>query len=379
MKRCPYARQCGGCQYQGIPYEEQLLRKQKRSEELLGSFGKVEPVIGSDPSLRYRNKAQISFMYTNKKILMGNYMTGTHRIVETERCELLPDLTNEIFLTIRDLLISFRFSVFNEHTMEGFLRHVLIRTDSNAEKAMVTLVTGTKIFPKKKDFLKELLHRHPQIVTVIQNVNNRHTSMILGDYSTVLYGKGYIEDELCGYRFRISPESFYQINHAQTEKLYAGAIIAADPGPQDTVLDAYCGIGTIGICMAEKVNKVIGVEINKQAIQDARINAEINHLKNTVYYAEDAGEFMRKHAKQKDIDTVIMDPPRAGADKVFLSSLVQLNPKKIVYISCNPETQKRDLQYLTAKGYKTGLIQPYDLFPMTEHIETIVLLQKLNS
>ncbi|MBQ6222650.1 MAG: 23S rRNA (uracil(1939)-C(5))-methyltransferase RlmD [Solobacterium sp.] len=379
MKRCPYARQCGGCQYQGIPYEEQLKRKQKRSEELLGSFGKVEPIIGSDPYLQYRNKAQISFMSMNKKILMGNYMTGTHRIVEIEQCELLPDLTNEIFRTIRELLLSFRLSVFNEHTMEGFLRHVLIRTDSNAEKAMVTLVTGTKIFPKKKDFLKELLRRHPQIISVIQNVNARHTSMILGDYSMVLYGKGYIEDELCGYRFRISPESFYQINHAQTEKLYASAILAADPNPQDTVLDAYCGIGTIGICLAEKVNKVIGVEINKQAIRDAGINAEINHLENTVYFAEDAGEFMRKHSKQKDIDTVIMDPPRAGADKVFLSSLVQLNPKKIVYISCNPETQKRDLQYLTARGYKVGLIQPYDLFPMTEHIESVVKLTRTRS
>jgi 23S rRNA (uracil1939-C5)-methyltransferase len=242
---------------------------------------------------------------------------------------------------------------------------------------MVVLVSGVNVFPKKRQFVNALLERHPEITTVVWNINDKRTSLVLGNRFEVLFGSGRIEEELCGFRFRISPSAFYQINPVQTEVLYNKALEFASLNNTDTVIDAYCGTGTIGILASESAGQVIGVELNADAVRDARENAKINNAKNIKFIKADAGRFMLVMAKEKQkADVVIMDPPRAGSDKAFLSSLVSLSPERVVYISCNPETQQRDLFFLVKNGYKVRKIQPVDMFPHTKHVETVVLMTK---
>jgi 23S rRNA (uracil1939-C5)-methyltransferase len=282
---------------------------------------------------------------------------------------------DEIIVTVRKLLKSFKLRAFNDTTMKGFLRHVLIKRGFSSGQIMVVLVTSVMDFPKESQFINALLSRHPEITTIVQNVNNKFTSLILGEESRVLYGDGYIEENLCGFKFRISPKAFYQINPTQTEVLYGKAMEFAELSGRERVLDAYCGTGTIGIIASKNAKSVIGVELNGDAVKDAKVNAELNGIKNIEFYKDDAGKFMVKAAEAGEkFDTVIMDPPRAGASLEFLKSLVFLAPEKIVYISCNPETQARDFSYLTRKGYKVRKIQPVDMFPHTEHVETVALL-----
>lgn len=375
-EKCPVSELCGGCQYQGIPYKEQLLIKQKYTEKLLGGFHKVKPIIGADCPTHYRNKVQVHFEKGHDgNIYMGNYVESTHQVVDVEDCMIASTTANRIFQTIKQLIKKFKISIFDEDTMHGFLRHVLIRT-SHEEEVMVVLVTGTPRFYKQKEFLSALIKKHPEITTIVQNINNRHTSMILGQKNNVLYGKGWIVDELCGYQFRLSSHSFYQINHAQTEKLYKTAIAFAQLTGKEKVLDAYCGIGTIGMILSSYAKEVEGVEINAHAIQDAIKNAKLNKVTNIQFTCEDASSFMRKKAKEKkEYDVVIVDPPRSGLDKAFIEALKKLKPKRIVYISCNPVTQKRDLQLLK-QFYVVKDIQPVDMFPYTNHVETVVKLSQ---
>ena len=245
---------------------------------------------------------------------------------------------------------------------------------------MVVLVLSSPILPSKNNFVKALRKEHPEITTIILNINDKQTSMVLGERQTVLYGKGYIEDELCGCTFRISPKSFYQVNPVQTEILYNKAIELAGLTGKETVIDAYCGIGTIGLIASKHAKEVIGVELNSDAIKDAIINAKQNGIKNVIFYNKDAGEFMVEQAQmEKKIDVVFMDPPRAGSDEAFLSSVVKLSPEKVVYISCNPETLATDLEYLVARGYQAETIVPVDMFAWTGHVETVVALHRTNS
>jgi 23S rRNA (uracil1939-C5)-methyltransferase len=261
--------------------------------------------------------------------------------------------------------------------MKGFLRHVLIKRGFSSGEIMVVLVTATMDFPKESKFINALLSRHPEITTIVQNVNNKFTSLILGEESRVLYGSGYIEENLCGFRFRISPKAFYQINPTQTEVLYNKALDFAELSGEEKVLDAYCGTGTIGIIASGKAKKVIGVELNADAVKDAKVNAELNSVKNIDFFEADAGKFMVETAHNGDnFDVVIMDPPRAGASLEFLRCLCELAPERVVYVSCNPETLARDLSFLTRKGYKVRRIQPVDMFPHTEHVETVCSLVK---
>ena len=378
MKKCSAAGICGGCRYQGMEYQHQLDAKQKKTEKLLSGFGHVEKIEGCEDPYRYRNKVQVSFgKDDHNRIIMGNYVTSTHTIVPVSDCQLASEKANHIFNTIRKLAVSFRLSIFDEHSMQGFLRHVMVRNSSDDEEYMVVIVSGSPVFPRKNDCINALLKECPYITTIIHNVNNRHTSMILGPRSNVIYGKGYIEDELCGKLYRLSAQSFYQINHAQTEKLYRTAVEFAALTGKERVIDAYCGIGTIGMTVADKAREVLGVEINQQAIRDAVKNAKVNGVTNIRFDCQDAGKYMVELAKDNQkIDVVIMDPPRAGADEAFLSSLVRLKPEKIVYISCNPVTQKDDLNYLCKRGYQVKRIKPFDLFPFTEHVECVALLKK---
>ena len=373
--KCPHRKKCGGCQLQNLTYQKQLSFKQVKVIKLLGKYHHINEIIGMDEPYHYRNKVQAAFSERKGEIISGVYQSSTHNIVPVDSCLIEDQKADEIIVTIRKLLKSFKLRAFNDVTMKGFLRHVLIKRGFSSGEIMVVLVTAIMDFPKSSQFVNALLSRYPEITTVVQNVNNKFTSLILGEDSRVLYGKGYIEENLCGFRFRISPKAFYQINPTQTEVLYNKAIDFAELTGAEKVLDAYCGTGTIGIIASAKAGKVVGVELNSEAVKDAKVNAELNNVKNIEFFEDDAGKFMVKSAqKGESFDVVIMDPPRVGASLEFLRCLAELAPQKIVYVSCNPETMARDISFLTRKGYKARRIQPVDMFPHTEHVETVALL-----
>lgn len=377
---CPVERKCGGCQYLNLSYQKQLRIKQERVAGLLKPYCKVFPVTGMEQPLHYRNKVHAVFDRTKEgKIVSGIYQEGTHKVVPVDSCLIENEKADAIIRDIRGLLRSFKIKTYDEDTGYGLLRHVLIRTGHKTGQVMVVLVLGSPILPSKNNFVRALRELHPEITTIIINVNDKKTSMVLGEKESVIYGKGYIEDELCGCRFRISSKSFYQVNSVQTELLYRKAVELAGLTGKERVIDAYCGIGTIGIIAAAQAGEVISVELNRDAVRDAVRNAAQNQVKNVSVYQNDAGVFMTGMAEQNEhADVVFMDPPRAGSDEAFLSSVVMLAPKRIVYISCNPETMARDLKYLTAHGYRAEGAWPFDMFPFTEEIECVALLQKSN-
>lgn len=378
---CPVYKKCGGCQLQNLSYPEQLKFKQNKVERLLKKFCKVEPIIGMENPYHYRNKVQAAF-YTNKsgKIISGVYQSGTHHVVGIDSCRIEDVIADKIIVAVRKLLPSFKMTTYNEDTGKGFLRHILVKRGFATNQIMLVIVTGTPVFPSKNNFVKAILKEFPEITTIVQNVNNYNTNLVLGENQKVLYGKGYIEDVLCGCRFRISPKSFYQINPVQTEVLYNTAMDYADLKGNETVLDTYCGIGTIGIVAAKRgAGRVIGVELNGDAVRDAIVNARANNLKNIRFYKGDAGEFMYEASDEDEKpDVVFMDPPRAGSDTKFLDSLIKMSPKTVVYVSCNPETLARDLDYVTKhSNYKIRKIRPVDMFPHTAHVECVVLMSRV--
>lgn len=417
---CPYAKKCGGCDYQGMPYEKQLKEKQAYVQKQVGNFCKVLPILGMDEPYHYRNKVHAVFDIEKKRgsrpggrgngkaangkqgngkngrlaakpapggIISGVYKAGTHEVINIDACQIEDELSSAIIRDIRGLLHSFKIRTYDEDTGYGLLRHVLVRRGFHSGEVMVVLVLGSPVLPSKNHFVKALRELHPEISTVIVNVNDKRTSMVLGDKESVIYGKGYIEDTLCGCTFRISPKSFYQVNPVQTELLYGKAIAYAGLTGKETVVDAYCGTGTIGIIAAKSAKKVIGVELNRDAVRDAVKNAKCNNVKNIDFYNADAGQFMVEMAEYRadakagekngadEVDVVFMDPPRAGSDEAFLASVVTLAPKRVVYVSCNPETLARDLLYLTKHGYLAQECQPVDMFPWTKHVESVVLMQ----
>ena len=378
LKKCTVSKKCGSCQYQGISYKEQLAVKQKKMNKLLKKFANVKPIIGMENPFYYRNKVHAVFDRDRKgNIICGTYEAKTHKVVPVEECLIEDKISQEIIRTIRDMLKSFKIKTYDEDTGYGLLRHVLVRRGFSTGEIMVVLVAASPIFPSKNNFVKALRKKYPQITTVVLNVNDKKTSMVLGERDIVLYGKGFIRDNLCGCSFRISPQSFYQVNPVQTEILYKTAIEYAGLGRKETVIDAYCGIGTIGLVAAGKAKNVIGVELNPDAVHDAKINARENKITNTRFYQGDAGEFMEKMAEEgESADVVFMDPPRTGSDKKFMSSVIKLAPSRIVYISCGPESLARDLEYFTGHGYTVRKIQPVDMFSFTDHCENVVLLRR---
>lgn len=374
MKECPNFGKCGGCQYLNMPYEKQLEVKQKWISELLKPFCKVHPIIGMKDPYHYRNKVH-AVMARDKKgrIISGVYKEGTHFVLPVNRCLIEDEKADEIIETIRELLPSFKMKVYDEDTGYGFLRHVLVRVARATGEIMVVLVTASPVFPSRNNFVKALRTKHPEITTIVQNVNNRGTSMVLGDKETVLYGPGFIVDVLCGCRFRISSKSFYQVNPVQTELLYNLAIQAAGLTGKETVVDAYCGIGTIGIVASAHAKEVIGVELNKDAVRDAVTNAKMNQVKNIRFYANDAGRFMVQMASEgAKADVVFLDPPRSGSTEEFIKAVKVLSPKRVVYISCGPETLARDLKVFEKCGYKAKEAWGVDMFPFSGHCEVCV-------
>ena len=378
QKICPYAKKCGGCQYQGVPYPAQLKKKQNKVQGLLKKFGTVKPVIGMKNPYFYRNKVHAVFDRDRKgNIISGIYEAGSHRVVPIEQCLIEDEKSQEIIRTIRGMLKSFKIKTYDEDTGYGLLRHVLVRRGFHTGEVMVVLVVASPIFPSKNNFVKALRKEHPEVSTVVLNINDKNTSMVLGEREIVLYGKGFIRDTLCGKSFRISPKSFYQVNPVQTEILYRKAVEFAGLTGKEKVIDAYCGIGTIGLVAADKAREVIGIELNKDAVRDARINTRENKAVNISFRQGDAGEFMEAMAEAgEQAEVVFMDPPRSGSSEKFLNSVSRLSPEKIVYISCNPETLARDLLFLTKKKYQVEEIQPVEMFCFTEHMECVVLMSR---
>ena len=374
---CESAERCGSCAYAGMKYDNELKVKQNYIDKLFKEVCPVDEITGMYRPVYYRNKVHaVVGEDKNGNIITGTYEQNSHVIVPVSECLLEDSQCSRIIATLRELFKSFKYKPYNEDKGTGFIRHILLRKGFSTKEIMLVIVTAGVAFPSKNNFLKALCEKHPEITTIVQNINDRRTSMVLGKRNIVLKGKGYIEDVLCGCRFRISPTSFYQINHQQTEKLYKKAIQLADISKNDTVIDAYCGIGTIGIVASKKAGKVIGVELNSEAVSDAKINASINNIKNVTFVNADAGDFLVEYAKNAKADVVIMDPPRSGSTPEFLNSLLKIKPDRIVYISCGPDTQARDIKVLVKGGYKVTACQPFDLFPHTEHVETVVGLHR---
>lgn len=376
---CKVNKRCGGCQLSNMSYAEQLKFKQNQLEGLLSGFCKVNKIIGMENPFHYRNKVQAAFYYDfrRKRIMSGVYQSNSQTIVPVDSCMLENENADRIIVTVRKLCKSFKIQPYDIKKGYGFLRHVLVRTGSKTGEVMVVIVSATPVFPSRNNFVKALLKEHPQITTVVHNINNSEVNLMLGERSKTLYGKGYIEDELCGFKFRISPDSFYQVNPVQCETLYNKAVEFAQLTGRETVFDSYCGTGTIGIIASKNAKQVLGVELNRNAVKDAISNAKLNGVENIYFTCDDAGEYLEYITGEGErFDVVMMDPPRTGASVKFLDSVVKAEPKRIVYVSCNPVTLKRDLEHLVKKGYSVNEIQPLDMFPFTKHIETVVKLSK---
>ena len=372
MKTCPIAKKCGGCAYIHEEYEATLTNKQEYVQKLFGKI-KVNPVIGMEDPYHYRHKIYAAF-YSDKngKMRAGLYEESTHKLIDSRMCLIQHVKANDILKTICSLSDSFKIQPYDERNGRGVLRHAYIRISHETGKVMLVLVIGSKALPSSKAFVNEIIKAHPEIETVILNFNHEFTSMVLGKKSVTLYGKGWITDSISGLSFRISPESFYQVNPVQTEVIYRTAMEMAQLKNTDTVLDVCCGTGTITLSAAKLCRKAVGVEINAQAVKDAKKNMEHNGIANCEFYADDAEHYIQTLRTSPDV--IFLDPPRNGMSEKFLQTIGRLKTKKIIYISCNPATQIRDIRILAKMGYRAKEVQPVDNFPFTKHIETVCLL-----
>ena len=375
---CKIAKKCNSCQLNNLSYEEQLKFKFNKCIKFLGSYNRIEPVIAMENPFSYRNKAQAVFKRErDKSISWGLYKSTTNTLVKTRECKLHTKHSNEIFNTLCALFKSFKIAPFDPFKGTGFIKSVVIREGFASGEVMVIINGADPIFPAKKTFVSALIKKHPYITTVVTTVNKDRRKLFTGKTQDVLFGDGYIKDTLCDKTFIISPQSFYQINPVQTKKLYEKAIELAQLNGTQTVLDAYCGVGTIGICACDKAKKVYAVESVKDAIIDAKKNAKINKISNIDFVCADAKDYIETLKNENvNIDVAFVDPPRAGCSKEFLNSVIDMQIKTLVYISCNIETQSRDLHLLKQNGYKVEHIQPVDMFPHTNHIECIALIKK---
>ncbi|MCQ2742502.1 MAG: 23S rRNA (uracil(1939)-C(5))-methyltransferase RlmD [Bacilli bacterium] len=379
--RCPVCSACGGCCYQQLSYKTQLEYKTKKVKEQFKKIGHMDvsplPCLGMEDPYNYRNKIQMPFGYDKRhQIVCGFYKQKTHQIIPITECAIEDKRASAILSAIKDLLKGFKLEPYNEDTGYGLLRHVLIRCSHYRSEIMVVLITAYDTFPGRNNFVKELIKRCPEITTIVQNINKRHTNVILGEQERVLYGPGFIKDTLCGIEFRISSKSFYQINPVMTEVLYGEAVKAAQLSKEDVVLDAYSGIGTIGLIASKHCGHVLSVELVPEAVKDAKENAKRNGINNFEVVAADASDYIVELAKNNGkIDVLFMDPPRKGSDERFLNSVKKLKPNRVVYVSCDPSTLARDVAYLSDM-YKVKSVQPVDMFPHTFHVESVVLLEK---
>jgi len=377
--KCPYAGKCGGCSLSGIAYDSQLHEKQRYMEKLLGTFCSVDQIVGMDDPLHYRCKLHRAFGYDRKRgTRSGIYAEGTHKIVEIENCMIEDRRSQEIIAFIKELARSFKYKAYDEDNGRGLLRHILIRRAANTGEIMVVLVLTSNIMPGKNNFVRVLTRKYPEIKTIVLNVNDSDTNMILGRSEQTIFGPGFIRDSLCGCSFRISADSFYQVNPVQAEKLYETAISFAGLSGKEMIIDAYCGTGTIGLVALKKAKSLIGIELNKDAVRDARLNAMENGLGNARFYLGDSGSCLTEMAEEGlKADVLFMDPPRTGSTEQFIEAAAAVRPSRIVYISCGPQSLARDLRSFTEHGYKVRKIQPFDMFPATSHGETVCLMSRV--
>lgn len=374
--KCKICTSCGGCQYQQINYKKQLEYKTNRIKNAIKRIAKIDTkvndCIGMKDPYHYRNKIQVPFAKDKKgNVVYGFYKENSHEIIPTKECMIEDKRAASILWDIKELIKKMGIPTYNEDNGRGILRYVLIRTSYHYDELMVVLVTSMLNFPGQRNFVDALIKLHPEITSIVENVNSRHTNVILGNKEKILYGPGFIKDDILGLTFEISPSSFFQVNPEQVEVLYKTALDLIDINKEQVVLDAYSGVGTIGLIASKNAKKVISVEIVKDAHKNAIENAKRNNINNIEFHCGDAGEFINSY--DGDLDIVIMDPPRKGSDEKFLSTLINKRVPQIIYISCDPETLARDLEYLK-QSYDVTYIQPVDMFPMTAHVETIVAL-----
>lgn len=376
------AKHCGGCPLLQLDYAEQLKQKEARVRELIGRYGPVHPIRGMEHPYHYRNKVISTFAPGfGGKLTSGIYAAGTHKVLPVESCLLQDEVLDKTMLAVREAANTCHYQPYNEDKGTGLLRHCLLRRGVATGQVMVVLVTAQPVLPGAKNFVRALLDaaekRGVTVTTIVQNVNPRKTSVVLGEAEKVLYGKGFILDTLCGKTYALSPRSFYQVNPVQTEVLYGLAVEATRLTGKEVVLDAYCGIGTIGLTACGKAKQVVGVELNRDAVHDAIGNAKHNGVKNARFFAADATQWISEAAAAGErADVIFMDPPREGSTPQFIDSVARMAPKRVVYVSCNPVTLARDLALLTKKGYQMEAATPVDMFPQSEHIEVVCALSK---
>lgn len=376
-EKCSVYKKCGGCQLQNMTYEEQLHFKEVKVIGLLGEYGHVHDISGMYYPLHYRNKVSAAFADAGGKAVSGIWQSSTGRIVKNDQCMIEDKISAEIIVTIRKLLNELKIPAVKRPSNTGFLRSVLVRRGFSTGQILVALTSVSPIFPKRNIFVSRLLDIHPEITTIVHNVNTSEAEFIYSGKEHILHGDGFITDKILGKTFKITASSFYQINALQTEKLYSKAIKLAGLTGTETVVDAYCGIGTIGLCASSKAGSVIGVETNRVSVKNAIANAKHNKINNARFFCADAAQFLSEMALEgKKCDVLFMDPTRAGSTAEFIASAAALSPRRIVYISCNPETQSRDLAVFQRYGYYTDDIYPFDMFPFTSHVETVCLLSK---
>lgn len=370
---CPLAKQCGGCQLQHMQYEEQCVFKTQKVKDVMQRIAKsnveVQKVLAASSSLHYRNKGQVPIGYDGIQSKMGFYRLNSNQIIDCHHCYIQSEKINAIMESFRSLI--------DLYDIASYFRHLLIKDGFESGEVMVVLIAHTHRIPQIKEVCKELVSKHDCIKTIVLNINQRNDNVILGDKEMVLYGSGQIHDILDGLKFSISSKSFYQVNPIQTKVLYQTALDFAQLSGNETVIDLYCGVGTISMFLARKAKKVIGIEIVDAAIQDAKRNAKLNGIDNIEFYCADAGTYAKKLSDAKMVpDVVVVDPPRKGCDRLTLESIVMMSPQRIVYVSCDPATLARDIAILDTLGYKCEKVQPVDMFPYTHHVESVCLLSR---
>ncbi len=377
---CKYSKKCGNCPLIDKTYKETVNIKLNKINECLKREKidyQISRVIEANNTTAYRNKMIIGFKSVNGKVISGFYEENSHNIVDIDNCLMHTDIQNKIATEIKKILISLKLRPYDEDRKIGLLRYILIRESFSTKEILITLVTSTDVFPARNEFVKRVRAISPNIKTIVQNINPRKTSIVLGDKERILFGKGYITDEMCGIKFNISSKAFYQVNAEQTKKLYGKVVEFANFKKTETIIDAYSGVGTIGMILSSNVKQVISVENNKQSVIAAIQNAKLNNINNVRFICDDATNFIVDFAKENQkIDALIMDPPRSGSTPAFLDAAVKLKPNKIVYVSCDPTTLSRDLKHLLKNGYKITNGIGVDMFCWTNHVETIILLAR---
>ncbi|MBC1228338.1 23S rRNA (uracil(1939)-C(5))-methyltransferase RlmD [Listeria booriae] len=380
---CLVYSQCGGCQLQHLSYDGQLRMKQKQVAQVMKRIGKqdveVLPTLGMENPWNYRNKAQVPVGFVHGRLVAGFYQQRSHQIIDMNTCLIQQEENNEVIQTARAIFAKYYVEPYDETTRKGVLRHLMTRFATTTGELMLVIVTTKLNFPNKAEILAELQQSIPELTSLVQNVNTANTNVIFGEQTVVLAGREYIMDTIHGISFAISARSFYQVNPEQTEILYAEALKLAGLTGEETVIDAYCGIGSISLCLAKEAKHVYGVEIVPQAIEDARANAKLNKMDNVTFAVGKAEEVIPDWFKQGiKADVLVVDPPRKGCDDALLQTILKMKPKRVVYVSCNPATLARDMLVLTEGGYEAKMVQPVDMFPQTTHVECVTVLERKN-